>query len=510
MASTEDRIDLEFNEARSAYYSQISDGYSDDHEERRLAWVNQVMSLPEGSAVYLQSRVREMQKWIDEPSKVVSQALQDFNIQVASFEVTWRHGRLLADLQTIKNTPILHPKVKHIFIWTLLTDWLKPVTKKELENLELSYNKVNSLLERLSRTKAIHAYGITNVVVHIAREGPKTAVEKSQCQSIDSAVDVATTNDTTTPDLDAEFQGYTVVFVRSPTGFNHYTIEEVALAAIGALKEEALERFSARVLEFNHVDEFRPNPVRITLRYIPPGPESKATRGALMWSIKTLVVRMITFNYYRPLTFLVKHRQDVVWAGALSDREQAMSLPNGTSATANTLAVESAAASLSLVPVPMPRNATTVELKQLAPLKDDPHYEVIFGRFPFPLYQPEIFESIMELLIALGKFEATETRLYDHLVLRRAQAWIFLMEVSPPVQEHRFKQFQEVAILEAFARYYVQIGVYSEMTVTFKVNGENVARGCITKRSRAQEWCRGLFAEDDARFRGSNGNLTSS
>ncbi|KAI4204130.1 MAG: hypothetical protein LQ350_001321 [Teloschistes chrysophthalmus] len=334
---------------------------------------------------------------------------------------------------------------------------------------------------------------------------------RSHCRSIESAVDVATTNYTTTIDLDVEFQAYSVVFIRSPTGANHYTIEDVALAAIGALKEAALESYGASVLEFNHVDEFHPeNPVRITMRYIPPGPVSKTTRGALMWSIKTLIVQMIGFQYYRPLTFLVKHRQDVVWAGVLSDRDQAMSLPNGTRTIANTLAVESPAAPLSLVPVPMPGNATTVELKQLPSLKDDPHYEVIFGNFPFPLSQTDIFESIMEFLIVLGKFGATETRVRDRLVLRRVEAWIFMTEVSPPVQEHRFKQFQEVAIIEAFARYYVQVGVYREMTVNFKVNGQNVARGCVTKRSRAQEWCRGLFAEDDARFRGSTGDLTSS
>ncbi|KAI4092460.1 MAG: hypothetical protein L6R37_007575 [Teloschistes peruensis] len=336
---------------------------------------------------------------------------------------------------------------------------------------------------------------------------------RSHCQSINSALDVAksTINDTTTTNFDAEFQAYSVVFNQSPTGANRYTIESLALAAIGALKEAALEDYDARVLEYYHVDEFHPeNPVSITMRHIPPGPDSKATRGALMWSIKTLIVQMMTFRYYRPLTFLVKHQQSVIWAGALSDRDQAMSLPNGTGTTANTLAADSPAAPLSLVPMLMPRNATIVELKPLAPLKDDPHYEVFFEFFPDLLSEPDIFEAIMDFLVALGRFGATETRVRDRLFIRRVEAWIFLMEVSPPVLEHRFKQFQEVAILEAFARYYVQTGRYREMTVIFKVNGWDVASGCVTKRSRAREWCHGLVNQDNAPSRGSSGGLTTS
>ncbi|KAL8659544.1 MAG: hypothetical protein Q9202_007073 [Teloschistes flavicans] len=281
----------------------------------------------------------------------------------------------------------------------------------------------------------------------------------------------------------------------------------MALTAIGAMKEEALKGYYARVLHYYYEDDFRPeNPVSITMNYLAPGPDSKATRGALMWALKTLTVQMITFDYYRPMAFVVTHRQNTVWTGLIEDRNQPTSLQNST--TAHTLAAKSSATPPSFVPVPI--NPNTVELKQLAPLNNDPHYEVNFEIFVLPLAQDGIFEAIMEFLLVLGKVDATAVRTQDRIFLRRTTAWIWLMEVDPPVQEHRFKQFHEVAILEAIARYYVQTHRYKEMTVTLKADGQMIARGCVTRAFRTREWCHGLFVVDAASSGGNNSGLISS
>ncbi|KAL8686627.1 MAG: hypothetical protein Q9218_006973, partial [Villophora microphyllina] len=288
---------------------------------------------------------------------------------------------------------------------------------------------------------------------------------ESHCQSVNSTEDAASTANISTPYLTAEWVRYAVEFQQIRTDPNQFTIEQVALTAIGAMKEEALLPYSAIVLQYESVDDFHPeNPVYITLDYRPGGPELKATRGAVLWSLKTLSVQMMRLRYFYTLLFMVTHSRNVVWMGRVLDRYQGTTSYNST--IANGLSAGSTGAPPSLVSVP--RNATTIELKRSTPLKDDPHYEIDF-QFPgSPIAKIGTFEAIMELLLVLGKLDAAEERVRDSMVYGRLQVWIFLVEVLPPVEEHRFQQFQEVAILEAIARYYVQTDVYKELTFIFK------------------------------------------
>ena len=319
------------------------------------------------------------------------------------------------------------------------------------------------------------------------------------------------TNTTSPPtNLSAEFSHLSMRYSLHPSGPDIFTLESFALAAITAMKEEALLDYEAPIVEYDFTDTVHPeNPVRFTVDTVAEtaAAVAQAKRSSLLWTLKTLGVQLMRSRYLQPLLFSVSYRRQVVYRGQLREKEEMRGLKkNGTEGNPGAvLSARREAAfdprlSLDMVAPPNLTNATTttVTLKPLSPSgitqnNDDPHYELTFNLLPTFLPALAIYESLLEILLLLAKLSADAPVPRSSVAFSRLYAWVFMIEPYPPAEAHPFQQFQAVAIVEAIARYYVLQGVWKEMSFEFLTDGKVNARGCVVRNTPAREWCQGLL-----------------
>lgn len=320
--------------------------------------------------------------------------------------------------------------------------------------------------------------------------------DQGSCQPARSGIDISNATNVSAAELGTEFTGLNVGWTREHTGPGPFTIENVALAAIAAMKEGALLQYRAMLLQYDFADESDPeNPVRIGMHAPPEAAIAKAKRSTVLWALKTLTVQLMRAQYFHPLPFTVTNLGIPVYLGVVSDRNQVAISQNDTDKKA--LSAKSLGSPPTLAV--MPANSTSVVLQPLSPLQSNPIYYLDFHFSVLPLSQVDVFESILELLLVLAKHDGLDELATVRLSLHRLGVWIFVFQVEPlPVEGHPLQQFQVVAILEAIARHCVRQGLYRELTFALRLDGGRVAQGCVTRALRTREWCRGLVPSNEA------------
>ena len=316
--------------------------------------------------------------------------------------------------------------------------------------------------------------------------------EMSLSQPIDSIQGTASiVQNNQSTGIDSEFTGYTVGYVRERTGENDFTIETLAVTIISSMKEEALQDYYATVFEYEFIDLlYSGYPLRITMRATLEA-HAVPTRSIILWTLKTLAAQLMRSRYYHDMSFVTLYRRRTTYNGNLIHLSPVPSSTNHI--VNNTGTLEPLAPSLSLIATPI--NTTSVELRSPLASQNVPDFGLTFTFLGDVLPQISIFESLMELLLVLGKvsaFAAQPTACMNDL---RLDAWVFISEVSPPVVAYRLQQFHIVAILEAIARRYVLYGLYQEIRFNFRINGGLLATGCVVKGENARLWCQGLGGE---------------
>ena len=270
-----------------------------------------------------------------------------------------------------------------------------------------------------------------------------------------------------------------------------YSTENLALLAIAAMKEQALEDYNAPLRDFDFEDSFHPeNPIRVIMNAAYGAEARKVVRSTVMWTLFTLPVDIMRAQDLAYVDFEVKYRYRPLYQGSLVSRLE----PAASHARQNNAPVAHrpprSPFSLSII---TNRESTNVVLETSPYLKDYPLYELEFSNTPGNvLVRFRVFESILGLLLQLGKLDAASSIGRVSLYTVTYQVWIYMREVLPGARVHPFQQFHAVAILEAIARHQTRWQRYKEMTFKFKADGILIGEGCLTRPVNDRAWCAGL------------------
>ncbi|KAL8712486.1 MAG: hypothetical protein Q9220_003334 [cf. Caloplaca sp. 1 TL-2023] len=288
--------------------------------------------------------------------------------------------------------------------------------------------------------------------------------------------------------LSDAFSGLILNYNRDPGGPNEFHPEEIALAAITAMKEEAVENFSAIVDNFDFVDwEHVDDRVGISMQAGPRAPRRLIRRSSVMWALKTLAVELLRTRFLRPSKFIVNYLTSRLYNGVLYNRQSTGSVTESISKA------RTHSSPPELLVIRTPNDSTSAVVDVSPALSEDPHFKLYLQFLGQSLPQISMFESILTFLLAFGELGPSSVQETAGMEERELQAWIYMVEVSPPPRTYRFQQYQAVAILEGMARYQVAHTRYEEMTFEFMAEGLPLARGCLVKALESRRWCRHMF-----------------
>ncbi|KAL9580167.1 MAG: hypothetical protein Q9212_004658 [Teloschistes hypoglaucus] len=297
--------------------------------------------------------------------------------------------------------------------------------------------------------------------------------------------------------LDDDFAGYALGYTREHSGSNVFTMEEMALCAIAAMKEQAVQDYDDYVRDFSFFDREHPeNPVYWLMRSSPSAISTNLRRSSVLWTLMVLTTQLMHLQYFRTMAFYVSRDQIPVYNGFLQNRNPRIHLPETATVDNGTLTARALSSNYSYTGIL--KNATSMVLRPSTGLnlKDDPEYTLDYNFAGVPLSPFGVFESILELMLVLGKIDARAEQSRISIVYGRLQVSIYLMQSFPFAPGHSLRQYMAVSVLDAVARYYVASQVWKEMTVVLNVDGIPLAKGCVTLAVRGKEWCRGMFGAD--------------
>ncbi|KAL8695237.1 MAG: hypothetical protein Q9218_000275 [Villophora microphyllina] len=280
-------------------------------------------------------------------------------------------------------------------------------------------------------------------------------------------------------------------------GYNQFNGDSLGLIAITALKEGALLDFDERVLDYDFIDDLHSeNPLWIVMTAeVHALSHVKTRRSTVMWAINAVVVDMLRTAYLRQLAFTVYYNEERLYTGHVSRKDHESPLETTTSESSTDTRTFSLPDSLNAIPA----NSTNVILTTSSALRDDPRYELWINYIESPrstIGRFAVFESLMAFVLQLGQRGSGSITPRVGITLPRLHAWVFMKEVVPPPRGFDFQQYHAVAIAEAIARYCVGQSRYSEITLKFRVDGNLLATGCVTKAVEYRRWC-GRMPMDD-------------
>ncbi|KAL8733299.1 MAG: hypothetical protein Q9181_003622 [Wetmoreana brouardii] len=261
---------------------------------------------------------------------------------------------------------------------------------------------------------------------------------------------------------------------------------------------EALKDYNEPVPDYDFVDNLRPeNPVRIVMHAeIATLLSEKTKRSTVLWAINAVAVEMLRRRYLRPLPFSVYYHADRLYTGLVTLKDQPAALDKPTANLSISSRAHPPPSSLIMIPV----NSTSVSLKDPSSSVNSPHYEFFFSFIQSPssrLSEYRIFEALLATLLQLAKSDPVSVQPRISTGPREVQAWVFIEEVSPPLQRYHLQQHHALAIIETIARRCVFHHQYQELTFEVRANGHPLAVGCVTKPLQSRQWCQGMLPGND-------------
>ena len=288
-----------------------------------------------------------------------------------------------------------------------------------------------------------------------------------------------------------EFTGLSLRYDTQDHGRDEYPMESLALAAIAAMKEEALQDYDAPLSGLDFVDIFHPeNPIRLNLGAALGAANAKLTRSTVMWTLNALPVALMRARDMAYMQFGVRYRFRLLYWGVVAPRYVGTVSKQGQNQSALVHQPSKSPYSLAVIPT----RSSKVVFQSSSSFKDHPHYDIEFVHLHgLVLPKLRVFESILGLLLRLGESDAASIINYVELASAEYQVWVYMAEVQPGARDHAFQQYHAVAILEAVARHIVlRGGQYREIAFKFLADGQQIGEGCLTGPVAARAWCDGL------------------
>ena len=277
---------------------------------------------------------------------------------------------------------------------------------------------------------------------------------------------------------------------------NQFTLEDMGLFAIAALKEQALLQYDAFLTDLDFMDHAHPvPPLRIIFRAESSSIlHMKAKRSTVIWAISRLAVEMMRGRILHRLPFQVFYRSQLIYDGFVALEDNPVLSASSGNGSLSAERAHSTPAFMTVIPI----NSTKASRKNVSVQDDHPQYSLSFAFIDqrgSEIWDYYIFRVLIALLLQLAKLDAASSQLVVAMTSREFQAWVFMREVRPIPADYIFQQYHALAIVEAIARYYELHGQYREMTFQFRANGQLLAQGCVTRPVQSRQWCRGMFTE---------------
>ena len=286
--------------------------------------------------------------------------------------------------------------------------------------------------------------------------------------------------------LDARFEGFVVTCI--PFRPRTFVITQVALGFINAMKLQALQDCDEHMTSYTFTEtEYEVSEIRIGVQAVARAAQEELVRCNILYAIKSLAIYQLNQRLYGAIFTERKHGQ-LLYRGVLDDRGDVPWLErpgNASAEPSETVTREKRALSSQVSDA---TNFTTTIFT--IPGSDDVDYQIEFDFHGRPISNVSIFSTILEFMMVLAQQDSHDSILADRQMTSTDSSWIFVTHES----QSRFplQVFQLLAILEAAARNAVFRRRYEEMTFYFFINGEIVARGCVTMPIPSRRWCEGM------------------
>ncbi len=290
------------------------------------------------------------------------------------------------------------------------------------------------------------------------------------------------------PTLSNQFDDLSINFVGDLLP-DRFSTEQIALAFIAALGDEALQDFNGPLASLDFTDPFRPeNPVRIALSPAVGAIPARLIRSNLMWVLRTLPIVLFESPSIWGLNFNVKYRGQNLYLGRLDNRNRPILTLDANKQTANVSSkVGREERALS------ERTSKNGTVSMNIPGQGNDLIDVNFHFIDSDRFvKTAIFTVILDLIFGLAPRQFSERVSSTYISEPNLPVWIFIAYNNAPTVTQRLHMFQVVALLQAVTQIYVREQIWQEMVFHLMIGGNIVAGGCVTLPEESRKWCAGM------------------
>ena len=286
-----------------------------------------------------------------------------------------------------------------------------------------------------------------------------------------------------------QFEGVFVGY--HPRRLTSFSVEEVALGFINALKLESLEDASEQIYTYAFDDnEYEDGVIRIRCRTVPYAPLGQDTRANIMYILGTLPIILMRDNFIAGVSFYETYDRRMLYSGVLNrnNHPPRLTMANQTTDNSSSSAVASQKRSPNNQLLGFQQTDNTTMKFTVPGTNENLELKMYFvGR---RISKVHMFEALINSMLFWGLEDSSEEVEATAMTEAQMPAWIFMRR--NPASPQLFQIFQLLAIVEAMARYCTQQGIYSELVYDFFFDGSLVSGGCVTAPQYSREWCKGL------------------
>lgn len=288
--------------------------------------------------------------------------------------------------------------------------------------------------------------------------------------------------------LNSRFADLTVHYI--PLGRTGFTLNEVALGFINAVKRQAIKDCEQHITSYTYTDtEYEDNSIRIRINAAAGAPEAQLIRCNFLYALKTFAIDILTHRRVNGARFTESYRGQLLYIGVLDNKNDARLLEQSTNASADhsdMIAQEKREPSTQSLDT---TNSTIVLFT--IPGTNDDEYQIEFDYRGNSIPRMGMFSSVLEFMMTLAQVDSSSPVENINQATSTDSVWIFVIPNQGSTAS--LKGFQLAAILESIARNAVNKRRYWEMSFTFLVNRVIVAKGCVTAPIQSRAWCQGLM-----------------
>ena len=270
-----------------------------------------------------------------------------------------------------------------------------------------------------------------------------------------------------------------------------YSLNEIALGFINAMKLQALEDCEQLLFSYTYTDtEYDDSPIRLRIDGMAGASPARLIRCNLMYAIKSVAIEQMTGAGLYGALFTELYRGQAIYRGIFDDKNDPPLVEQSSNSSANTSEIATRGNRGRSTYSLDARNSTAILLT--IPGSDDVEYRMEFDFVGSPLPQAGIFSAILEMMLTLAGRGSADAVQNVSEATSTDLPWIFVTHNWEST--FSLQVFQLLAVLESTARHAALRGRYQEMIFNFFIDEELVAGGCVTAAVESRVWCGGISA----------------